>query len=407
MEAFCCAAEGFAPGHRHEADERTVAASATVARVRPWLARMGITRLADLTGLDRIGLPVFAAIRPNSRSVATSQGKGLTPDAARAGALMEAVESWHAETIEAPLRLAGAAELRDRRLIAVDRLAVRAGGRFDPHRPILWMEGCDLRSPEPVWLPYELVHTDYRLPQAPSAGCFPVGTSGLAAGNTQAEAVRHALCELIERDAVSLWHQSTSGARASTAIDPRSVEDDRCRHVLRCLETAGFAVGLFDVTSDIQVRTCLAVLADRMDPAGHPGMGAACHPDATTALLKALLEAVQVRTGYIAGARDDMAPEEFAGSGPVEKLRWLEPLLALPGRRPFDHRPSGCGDAARDVEMLRQRLAAVGLDEVILVDLSRAGIDLPVVRLVVPGLEACSDEPDYAPGPRARAQSRP
>jgi YcaO-like protein with predicted kinase domain len=67
------------------APDRAVPPAETVARVRPHMAAMGITRLADLTGLDRIGVPVFAAIRPNSRSVATSQGKGLTKDAARAG----------------------------------------------------------------------------------------------------------------------------------------------------------------------------------------------------------------------------------------------------------------------------------------------------------------------------------
>ena len=64
---------------------------------------MGITRLADVTGLDRIGVPVFQAIRPLSRSVSVSQGKGLDPDAARASALMEAVETWHAERIDRPL----------------------------------------------------------------------------------------------------------------------------------------------------------------------------------------------------------------------------------------------------------------------------------------------------------------
>lgn len=50
--------------------------AATVARLRPLQAAMGITRLADVTGLDRIGVPVFAAIQPNARSVAVSQGKG-------------------------------------------------------------------------------------------------------------------------------------------------------------------------------------------------------------------------------------------------------------------------------------------------------------------------------------------
>jgi ribosomal protein S12 methylthiotransferase accessory factor YcaO len=38
---------------------------------------MGITRLGNITGLDRIGIPVAIAVRPNSRSVSVSQGKGL------------------------------------------------------------------------------------------------------------------------------------------------------------------------------------------------------------------------------------------------------------------------------------------------------------------------------------------
>src|SRR5207249_2958495 len=91
---------------------RTVPPAETVARLRPLMAGFGITRLADVTGLDRIGLPVFQAIRPLSRSVSVAQGKGLTADAARASALMEAVETWHAERIDRPLRLARERDLR-------------------------------------------------------------------------------------------------------------------------------------------------------------------------------------------------------------------------------------------------------------------------------------------------------
>ena len=81
------------------------------------------------------------------------------------------------------------------------------------------------------------------------------------------------------------------------------------------LVAAGFAVALIDITSDIGIPTYLALLADERDPLGHPGMGSACHPVAATALLKALLEAVQVRTSYIAGARDDLDPDEFGAAG--------------------------------------------------------------------------------------------
>jgi YcaO-like protein with predicted kinase domain len=57
--------------------------SATLKRVIPWMSNMGITRIANVTGLDRIGIPVVMVCRPNSRSVSVSQGKGLTLDAAR------------------------------------------------------------------------------------------------------------------------------------------------------------------------------------------------------------------------------------------------------------------------------------------------------------------------------------
>ncbi|HEX6015626.1 MAG TPA: YcaO-like family protein [Geminicoccaceae bacterium] len=398
---------GSAPSADAETVERAVPPAATVARVRPLMARMGITRLADVTGLDRIGLPVFSAIRPSSRSVAVSQGKGLTADAARAAALMEAVESWHAETIEAPLRLASAAELARRSgTVAVDRLPRRADARFDPDQPLLWIEGRHMVTGEPVWLPYELVHTDYRLPQPPAAGCFPVSTNGLAAGNTRDEAVRHALCELIERDALSLWHQLHPRARQGTAIDQATVEDAGCRAVLDRLAETGFAVALFDLTSDLAVPAFLALLVDRRDAAGHPGLGSACHPRPATALLKALLEAVQVRTGYIAGARDDLTPEEFDAAGPVEKLRWLGPLLegAEGARRLAQAEPAaGGGGPAAQVGYLLGRLAATGLGEAVAVDLTRPEFDLPVVRVVVPGLEACADDPGYAPGARASA----
>jgi ribosomal protein S12 methylthiotransferase accessory factor len=72
---------------------------------------MGITRIAVLTGLDVLGIPVAAAVRPNSRSIAVHQGKGVTLSAAKASALMEAVETHHAETMALPLRLASFAEL--------------------------------------------------------------------------------------------------------------------------------------------------------------------------------------------------------------------------------------------------------------------------------------------------------
>jgi ribosomal protein S12 methylthiotransferase accessory factor len=52
--------------------------------------------------------------------------------------------------------------------------------------------------------------------------------------------------------------------------------------------------------------------------------------------------------------------------------------------------------------MLAQ-LVNIGIDEVVCVDLSKPAFDIPVVRIVIPGLEGPHDEDEYIPGPRARA----
>src|SRR5687768_13787505 len=63
--------------------------AATLALLLPHLPRFGITRLANVTGLDRVGIPVYQAIRPNSRGLSLSQGKGIDATAAKVSALME------------------------------------------------------------------------------------------------------------------------------------------------------------------------------------------------------------------------------------------------------------------------------------------------------------------------------
>ena len=153
---------------------RTVDPAATCARVRRYLQGMGITRVANVTGLDRIGIPVVMVCRPNSRSLSVSQGKGLTLDAAKASGVMEAIELYHAEHIELPLKLGSSS--RARADAPPDRSrwpAARADSRFPPDLPLLWIEGRDLLADARVWLPFEMVHSNYTLPLPPGSGCFP------------------------------------------------------------------------------------------------------------------------------------------------------------------------------------------------------------------------------------------
>ena len=77
--------------------ERALEAEKMWQRIQPALPLAGITRVADLTGLDWVGIPVWMAVRPNSYSLTVSQGKGVLSAEARIGAAMESLEAYVAE----------------------------------------------------------------------------------------------------------------------------------------------------------------------------------------------------------------------------------------------------------------------------------------------------------------------
>ena len=111
---------------------RAVPPEATFARIKAFLPVFGITRIADLTGLDRVGLPVAQCVRPNARALAVSQGKGLDLISAKVSAAMESIEAYHAETMESQLFYGAFEDLRYRQKMAeVDRMAQDTAG-FDP-----------------------------------------------------------------------------------------------------------------------------------------------------------------------------------------------------------------------------------------------------------------------------------
>jgi YcaO-like protein with predicted kinase domain len=394
-----------AKGHRR-GTHRLVPPAATVERLSSLKARMGITRVANVTGLDRIGIPVVMVCRPNSRSISVSQGKGLDLDAARASGLMESVESYHAERIELPLRLTSLESLQERHRVAdVAALPAITSGRFRPALRTLWIEGRELISGATLWLPYETVHSDYTLPQPPGSGSFLASTNGLASGNHPLEAINHAICEVVERDATSIWNHLPLARRHATRLDLGTVDDSDCVQTIERLDGAGFEVAVWDVTSDVGIPSFYCLIIDRLRERAHSGAGAGTHSARGIALLRALTEAVQVRTTYIAGSRDDIDADSFTATALEQKLRRARALMArrAPGR---DFRSIVTYDGssfADDLTWLLARLRSAAIKQVIAVDLTRPDLAIPVVRVVIPGLEGPDDHPRYVPGPRARA----
>jgi len=390
------------------AARREVDPAVTLARVRPLLGPMGITRIANITGLDRLGLPVVNVVRPNARSNAVSQGKGLDLDAAKASGVMEAIETHCAEHVLKPLKLASAAEMaRHHRLPDLAALARPRGSRFDEGTRILWIEGRDLLGGESLWVPFELVHMNFTVPAPPGSGHFLLGSNGLASGNVPEEALAHGLGELIERDASALFDLDDGNIKRRR-IDLESVVEPYCRTVIETLQAADLAVALWDMTSDIGVA---AIRCQIMEPAAGPGTmplpagGEACHPDRNVALLRAINEAAQARLSVIAGVRDDIGPDMYGRSDDPSALEaWRRLVSRDTGTRRFEDLPDRPLESIEDeVAHLLAGLRGAGLDQALSIDLSPTESDaIAVLRVIVPGLEPMT-EADCLPGRRARA----
>ena len=382
--------------------------SMTLDHLRGKLPAMGITRIANVTGLDRVGIPVALAVRPNSSSLAVSQGKGATPDAAKASAVMESIELYHAERIRLRLRLASYEELRaTERVVDPGELPQVKDGLFHKHRRLLWVEGYDLLQCETAWVPYEMVSTDFTLPFPEGYGCFPPNSNGLASGNSMWEAINHAICEVVERDAITLWTLRTPEDRCETELDLDTVTDDLCQYFLKCFRQGGVAVRVWDATSDVGLPCFRCLIAEsNQDPLhfGYAARGFGCHTSRAIALARALTEAAQARLTYIAGSRDDVSRSGYRklknpGAPPLsaepspECKRYYPSIPDLQGVTVID-------DLQHELECLRR----IGITRVVAVNLMRDELQIPVVKVVVPGLEGVIFEIDYAPGARARRQ---
>lgn len=387
---------------------RVVPPATTLQRVRPAFETVGITRVANLTGLDRIGIPVVAVIRPNSHSYSVAQGKGLTLDAAKASGVMESIENFHAESLSLPLRLGTARELqRTFTLPDMRGLPRLATSPFRSDYPLLWVEGgFDLVSGEPVLLPYELVHLDLRVPHPQGTGCFLISSNGLASGNHLFEAISHALCEVVERDANSLWHLSGERFQQTRRIDLHSVEDAACRALLASFDAADVDVLAWNTTTDVGVASVLCDVVDRYPDAARPMppvRGSGTHPCRRIALSRALTEAAQGRLTRISGSRDDLFSKVFDDSEAMRMASAARTRLSEPTPVSFDQLPDIEHESVEeDARAIGEALQAAGLSQIIAMNLTRADLEIPVVRVVVPHLESMSDLPGYVPGERAR-----
>jgi len=363
--------------------QRAVPLDETLARIEPLVPAAGITRVADITNLDRIGIPVFSCIRPTAMdgAVTVYNGKGATVEESRISAIMEGIERYSSEVHDRRLPEASFPEMaaRGRTLDPRDLILPE---QADRDRPMPWFEGFDIVSNEPIFVPAHAVF--HPLPRR-FLGPFRTNTNGLASGNTFEEAVFHALSEVIERDAWSLVEASRDTGPGVTGMTDHSILEMQAKFAKAQVE-----VIVRDITSDIGIPTMAAVADDVLlkDPMLLT-IGIGTHTSARIAVMRALTEVAQSRLTQIHGAREDTTIAELRKKMGYERAKRINGYWFRDnGTEAYSSvKSSDTDDFKKDIELIVRSLGKQGLDRVIIVDLTRQEIGIPVVRVIVPGLE--------------------
>jgi YcaO-like protein with predicted kinase domain len=357
----------------------------TFTRIASLFSACGITRVANITGLDSIGIPVWVCHRPNGRLMSVSQGKGATDEFAKVSAVMESIESYHAEHVRPPDLVGSYLKLSKQTSLLNPRTLLHGPlwSRYIPSMPLGWLRGQHLFSKESILVPRSYVALDRTHPDS-EFGLFQVTSNGLASGNTREEAIGHALCELIERHEQFVFYQRSSAARQKRLIDLNSITDSLLVYLLQKFKSAGVDVLLWEIGETIGLSTyeCTIVEDGRRSIFAFSGSG--CHISKEVAVARALTEAAQSRLTVIAGSRDDTAAE-YSKQTEMHKLGATTPNGSLDFAQVGDRLTSK--KPLLDLELIYSRLNKAGFSVVIAVDHTRSDIKVPVVHAVVPGLQ--------------------
>lgn len=338
---------------RQDFDRGAVAgrASLTRASLEPVLGDLGITRVADLTGLDHLGIPVWSAIRPTSRSLCVSAGKGLCHESAWTSAVMESCEQAVAErAIDMVAVVATRSDLARRggRCVPLERQSRCAANTLSADREFAWVAGLSWKTGEVVFAPYELVGMDMATSAPWDRFGFRMSSVGLASGSCLAGAIRHGLSELVEEDAL---FAPLFGFRAGPRL-AIEIEDDSfdLLSLIDRIRDRGVDARFARLQNDFGMAVVIAALVPAQEgpDARAYFCGFACREATKDAALAALLEAIQSRLTFISGARDDLFAGEYAQQlSESTRSLFSRPEVVAGARRretPDPQRDGGAGD---------------------------------------------------------------
>lgn len=365
---------------------RTLRSEDALSYLLPHLSLFGITRTANLTGLDFTGIPVYTSFRPRATTLTVSCGKGITHVDSIVSSIMESIEIDVAESLNRSLYLnCSYAELPHSNRLSVDKLPLLLNSVFSSETRFSWLPCTSVANhTDSVYLPAATIALTH------SSLCDPLmtfvwGTNGLASGFSRDDAILSGLYEYIERDSIVSWNNLlTTGVLKEALVDTTTVPFDSTQKLVQLIRAQGFNLYLFDRTSDLGIPVYRAVIHSPYDTTVSFAEGYGCHHLDEIAVNRAITEAAQSRTVIIAGARDDISYQQLRSISSRSLPNDLSSTIALENFVPCANSFSSSREALHDI---CARLALLNINNVFVYDFPVPCELVSVVRVFVPGLQ--------------------
>ncbi len=372
---------------------RVIAPKKTIEINEDKLKTAGITRIADITDLDRIGLPVYTAIRPTAEygGVSVYGGKGISKDHAKASAMMEGFERYSAEKQDSDEIILSSVNEISAKGDYIDPKSLNLPKEFEKKDisdiRLEWSIAHDLITDKDYYIPTNAIYHPYTHDNNIES-LFKSNTNGLASGNILEEAILHGIFEVIERDAWSIFELTHKNY---SQIDLDTIESETINETIEKFTSNGINIKLMDFTADIDVPTIAASADDTVTrDAGLLTLGIGTHLDPEVAILRALTEVAQSRATQINGAREDTVRADFAREAGYERMKRINKYYFKQEEEQIslsDIENKSTTSINDDLEIVKNELTSNEIKHVLYHDLTRPELDVSVVRVVIPEME--------------------
>ena len=219
-------------------------------------------------------------------------------------------------------------------------------------------------------------------PESGYRGCgyeHHADSNGCAAGNTLAEAIVQGFLELVERDAYAIWWYNRL---QRPEVELGQFDDPYIRDLKMQLAETGRRLWVLDATNDLGIPTFVTIAHWMQNEQEFVEFGSGAHFDSRVAVLRAMTELNQFLSIGLMGGRNQNPSDQASPLFRLEDHPYLAPSGAV---RPDLGSKFGGLDAREQVTACVNLAKQAGLDFLVL-DQTRPDIEVPVVRVIVPGL---------------------